>query len=236
MNFAEPLVPGRLLRRYKRFLADVELEDGTCITAHTANTGAMTGCCAPGSRVWLSVSPNPARRYRHTWELVEVAPGSLVGINTARATELVREAIAAGRVPGLDGYAALRSEVRSGDSRIDLLLTGHDRLPDCFVEVKSVTLAEGGIGYFPDAVSARATRHLERLAALAADGIRAVIFFCVQRGDTREVRPADHVDPVYGAALRSAIRAGVEAVAFGARVTPEALILDRALPVCVDPA
>lgn len=233
MQFSDTLMEGRLIQRYKRFLADVELADGEVITAHTANTGAMTGCCRPGSRVWLSRSANPQRKYPYTWELVEVAPDTLCGINTLRSNGLVREAIAAGRVSELAGYATLRSEVRYGreNSRIDLLLEDHARTPSCYVEVKNVTLVEDGIAFFPDAVSARGSKHLRELMEMVDAGQRAVIFFCVQREDCAEVRPADNVDPLYGQTLREALQSGVEAIAYQASVSIRSIQLIQRLPV-----
>jgi sugar fermentation stimulation protein A len=230
MKFEKPLVEGRLLRRYKRFLADVELAGGEIITAHTANTGAMQGCSTPGSRIWLSKSDNPKRKCPYTWELVEGDAGTLVGINTQLSNRLVNEAITAERIPELQGYAKVRSEVRYGqeNSRIDLLLESD--IP-CYVEVKNVTLADQGIGYFPDAVSARGSKHLRELMGVVAAGQRAVIFFCVQREDVSEVRPADHIDAVYGRTLREALEVGVEAIAYGARVSPDGVALWHALSV-----
>ena len=228
MQFDQPLIEGRLIRRYKRFLADVQLGGGEIVTAHSANTGAMTGCSEPGSRVWLSRADNPKRKYSLSWELVESAPGILVGINTLKSNHLVREAIELGAVPELAGYASIRSEVRYGEenSRIDLLLEGE--VP-CYVEVKNVTLADSGIGYFPDAVSARGTKHLRELMSVVAAGQRAVIFFCVQREDVHEVRPAAHIDPVYAATLHEAVAQGVEAIAYAARVSPQEIFLQRRL-------
>ncbi len=224
-------------KRYKRFLADVKLPDGTQIIAHTANTGAMTGCCEPGSRVWLSVSDNPKRKYPHSWELVEAAPRVLCGINTMMSNRLVREAIEQGVVAELQGYARIRAEVKYGEenSRIDLLLEKDGPTKPCYVEVKNVTLAENGVGYFPDAVTARGSKHLRELMAMVEQGKRAVIFFCVQRGDVRELRPADHVDAMYGRTLREALACGVEAMAYGAEVSPEGIVLTRCLPVRVSP-
>lgn len=232
MVFEQPLIPGTLLRRYKRFLADVELSDGRIVTAHSSNTGSMTGCSTPGSAVWLRDSGSTTRKYPLTWELVEAKPGVLVGINTHRANALVREGIENGTLTELAGYTSIRSEVRYGNenSRIDLLLEVSEK-PKCWVEVKSVTLVEDGIAYFPDAVSTRGAKHLRELAQMAANGDRAVIFFCIQRGDAHEVRPADHIDPVYGQALRDAIRAGVEPFAYCTVVSPEGLKLTTALPV-----
>lgn len=234
MRFTSPLIEGTLIRRYQRFLADVELADGTVVTAHTANTGSMLGVCDTGCRVWLSDSGNPRRKYPHSWELIEVRPGTLVGINTARANSLVREAIESGVVAELQGYDSHRGEVRYGGegSRIDLMLEGSPGR--CYVEVKNVTLVEDGVALFPDAVTARGTKHLRELARAAAAGDRAIIFFCIQRGDAREFRPADAIDPVYGETLRSAICQGVEALAYSATVTAAGAELTRPLPVRVD--
>ena len=225
-----PLTEGRLLRRRNRFVAEVELPAGL-VEAHCPNTGSMMGCREPGSRVWLSVAENPARKLAWTWELVESA-GTPVGIHTGRSNGLVREAIEAGVLPALAGYEGIRGEVRYGaNSRIDLLLEADGR-PPCYVEVKNVTAAvEGGIGYFPDAVTERGAKHLREMMAVVASGGRAVLCFCVQRGDVAEVRPADRIDPVYGRTLREALAAGVEAYALGARVTPQAIVLERRLPV-----
>lgn len=237
MQFSQPLVEGRLLRRYKRFLADVELIGGEVITAHTANTGAMTGCAEPGRRVWLSRSDNPKRKYPHTWELVEVRDGVLAGINTQLSNLLVREAIEAGSIAELAGYEKIQAEVRYGEenSRVDLLLSSpaiSQAIP-CYVEVKNVTLVDDGVAFFPDAVSARASKHLRELMSVVDGGQRAVIFFCVQRGDVREVRPAAQVDPHYAQTLHEAIDRGVECLAYAADVATDGVVLKRALPVVV---
>lgn len=228
-----PLVAGQLLGRRQRFLADVKLGDGETVVAHCANTGSMLGCREPGSRVWLSAAADPKRKLAWTWELVEAQPGVIVGIHTGRSNGLVEEAIAAGRIPALAGYAGLRREVRYGaeNSRIDLLLEDAGR-PSCYVEVKNVTAAVAdGVALFPDAVSTRASKHLRELAAMVAAGNRAAIVFCCQRGDVHEVRPADAIDPAYGRALRAAIAAGVEAYALAGRVAPAEIVLDRMVPV-----
>lgn len=237
MKFSPPLISGTLLRRYKRFLLDVELAGGDIVTAHTANTGAMTGCSEPGSRIWLSRSPNPKRKYPLSWELVEVAPEVICGINTQLSNALVREAIEAGQVAELTGYSRIRSEVAYGNesSRIDLLLEADDPadLQACYVEVKNVTLVEDGIAYFPDAVSTRGSKHLRELMAMAQEGFRAVIFYCVQRADCRELRPADAIDAIYGQTLRQALDAGVEALAYKAEVAIDGIELVESLPVMV---
>ncbi len=235
MEFEQTLLPGRLLRRYKRFLADVELDDGEQVTAHTPNTGSMLGCAEPGSRVWLSISQNPARKYRYSWELVETLDGIMVGINTGLSNHLVEDAIRDGTVSELAGYSAIRREVRYGaeNSRIDLLL--EDDGPPCFVEVKNVTLVERGTSYFPDAVSARGSKHLRELAEMVRQGGRGVIFFCIQRQDAVELCPADHIDAVYGQTLRHALRAGVEALAYRAAVTTTGIRLVQGVPVVCPP-
>jgi sugar fermentation stimulation protein A len=232
MRYATPLIEGRLLRRYKRFLADVELAGGGVVTAHTPNTGSLAGCCTPGARVWLRDSGNPERKYRHSWELVEVRRGVLVGINTGLPPLLVQEALRRNRIAALAGYAGVQPEVKYGreNSRIDLLLSG-PRRRDCYVEVKNVTLAQDGRAYFPDAVSARGAKHLRELARVVAGGARGVIFFCVQRADVDAVHPADHIDPDYGRALRRAIARGVEAMAWKAQVTPAGVVLNSPVDV-----
>ena len=232
MKFAAPLVEGRLVKRYKRFLADVELEGGGAITAACPNTGSMMGCCEPGSRVWLSESDSPTRKYRHTWEIVESAR-ELVGINPGLPNRLVREAIETGVIAGLSGYGSIRPEVAFGEerSRIDLLLEDAAR-PACYVEVKNVTAAvTGRVALFPDAVSERGAKHLRELMRLKGQGLRAVLVFCVQRGDVDEVRPADAIDPVYGRTLREAIAAGVEVMAWRAKVSTRDIAIDARLAV-----
>jgi sugar fermentation stimulation protein A len=233
MDFSEPLLEARLIRRYKRFLADVRFADGSVTTVHTPNTGSMLGCQDPGSRVWLRHCANPRRKYPLSWELVEAEGSVLVGLNTALPPWLVQEGITNGIVSELQGYGRVRREVPYGveRSRIDLLLEeGQGR--DCYVEVKNVTAAvERGIALFPDAVSVRASKHLRELMAVAGGGERAVIFFVVQRGDVEELRPADQIDPEYGRMLRAARDAGVELIAYRARVTPESISLETRLPV-----
>lgn len=230
MRFPRPLVTGILLRRYQRFLADVRLDSGEQVTAHCPNTGSMLGLKAPGNRVWLSPADNPARKLAWTWEMVE-ADGVPVGIHTGRANGLVREALEAGLIPGLAGFSGCRAEARlSQRSRTDLLLS----FPSgpCYVEVKSVTAAvTDGVGFFPDAVSDRAARHVRELAEAVAAGARAAVVFCVQRPDVTEVRPADHIDPVFATALRQAARRGVEVHALGAALSAAEIRLHRPLPV-----
>ncbi len=232
MKFSVPLLEGVLVRRYRRFLADVVLSDGRMVTAHTPNTGSMKGCSEPGSRVWLRDSGNPRRKYTLTWELVETDSGVLVGINTGVPGRLVADGIREGVITELQGYDDLLSEVSYGleNSRIDFLLKTKAGA-HCYVEVKNVTLVEGGTALFPDAVTVRGTKHLRELSAIAQAGQRAVIFFCVQRTDAVDVRPADHIDPQYGQALRQALARGVEALAYDASVSPRMVALRHPLPV-----
>jgi sugar fermentation stimulation protein A len=225
------LVEGRLVRREKRFFAHVELADGRRVVSHCANPGSMKGCARERARVWLSESDSPARQLRFTWELVEGEAGGLVCVNTARANQLVAEALTRGAVAELRGWGRTRREVRYGSrSRVDFLLQRGRRL--CYLEVKSVTLDLGGrVAGFPDSVTERGRRHLEELAAMAADGHRAVLLFAVNRSGARAVRPADHIDPRYGEALRSAAGSGVELLAYASRLTTAGMTLARPVPV-----
>ena len=232
MKFAANLVKGRLIRRYKRFLADVQLDDAGVVTAACPNTGSMMGCCEAGSRVWLSESDRATRKYRHTWEIVEVGR-VMVGINTGLPNVLVAEAIGNGTIRELAGYSSVRREVAYGEegSRVDLVLEAAPRKA-CYVEVKNVTAAASkGVALFPDCVSERGTRHLRELMRLKAQGLRPVQLYCVQRGDVREVRPADGIDFEYGKTLREAIAAGVEVLAYRAKVTTAEIRLAERIPV-----
>ncbi|MBT4162836.1 MAG: DNA/RNA nuclease SfsA [Gammaproteobacteria bacterium] len=225
-----------LVRRYKRFLTDVKLADGSIITVHCPNTGSMKNCIEEGADVWLSKSDNPKRKYQYTWEYLRTRRGHTIGINSGRANELAAAAITAGVIPALAGYSELKREVKYGDenSRIDLLLSNGEDCR-CYVEVKSVTLLEDppsrGLGYFPDAVSKRGAKHLRELVSVVRKGHRAVLFFCVQHTGILEVRPADHVDTIYGTLLREAARAGVEIMAFKCRVAQSGFKLWREVPV-----
>jgi len=232
VKFAANLVKGRLIRRYKRFLADVQLDDAGVVTAACPNTGSMMGCCEAGSRVWLSESDRATRKYRHTWEIVEVGR-VMVGINTGLPNVLVAEAIGNGTIRELAGYSSVRREVAYGEesSRVDLVLEAAPRKA-CYVEVKNVTAAASkGVALFPDCVSERGTRHLRELMRLKAQGLRPVQLYCVQRGDVREVRPADGIDFEYGKTLREAIAAGVEVLAYRAKVTTAEIRLAERIPV-----
>lgn len=237
------LVPGVLVRRYKRFLADVRLDDGRDVVAHCPNTGSMRAVNVPGSRVWLSPSDNPKRKLAWTWELIELAQLAdslaLASVHTGRTNRIVEEALAAGQVEELSGFDQLRREVAVDGGRLDFCLTdgtGHQ----AYVEVKQVTLRESdGHGYFPDAVSERGRRHLEVLMALAAQGHRAVLLFCVAHEGIDSVAPADHLDPAYARTLRQASASGVEILARACRFAwhdgrPIAVSLAQALPVVLE--
>ncbi len=235
MQFASPLVPATLLRRYKRFLADVVLEDGTETIVHVANSGAMSGLATPGSRVWLSRPGTPGRKLAFSWELVEADFGAgteLVGINTMYPNALVAEAVRAGRIPALVGYESLRREVKYGvNSRIDLLLEGEGR-PPCYVEVKNVHLVRRpGLTEFPDCVTTRGTKHLVELAAMAAGGARAVMVYLGQIASPQAIALARDIDPAYGAAFNLARAAGVEALAFTCAVSVESIALAHEVPM-----
>jgi sugar fermentation stimulation protein A len=236
MYFDPPLQPAVLLKRYKRFLADVELPDGSLLTVHCPNTGSMLGCDQPGSPVWLSQSANPKRKYPHTWELIETDPGVLVGVNTSRANQLVAEALHEGVVAELGGFQTIKPETRSedGQSRMDFLLLDSQE-QRCYVEVKSVTLDGGnGLALFPDAVTERGRKHIHSLMDCVQRGHRAVLLFCVQRTDARKVSLAGHIDAVYADSLRRALVQGVEVLAYQARLGPREVVLVRRLPFMLE--
>lgn len=232
MKFTAPLVCGRLEKRYKRFLADVVLEDGSAVTAHCANPGSMLGLKEPGSRVWLSLSDNPKRKLKYSWEVIE-ADGALVGINTAHPNKLVEEALEAGRIDGLSGYASLRREVKYGkNSRIDILLES-DTGAKTYVEVKNVHLMRRpGLAEFPDSVTARGAKHLGELADMVAEGHRAAMVFLVQRPDCDRLSLASDIDPIYAAAFAAARAAGVEVHAIGCDVRLDGI--DAIRPVSLE--
>ncbi|MEW6427666.1 MAG: DNA/RNA nuclease SfsA [Thermodesulfobacteriota bacterium] len=230
MKFPAPLLPAVLERRYKRFLADVRLADGRPLTVHCPNSGRMLGCDRPGSPVLLSVSDNPRRRYAHTLEMVEVGD-TWVGVNTARTNDIVLEGILAGAVESLREPAAISREVRvSSASRLDFRLDFRMGR-STYLEVKNCSLAVAGTALFPDAVTARGTRHLRELIALKDAGHRAMVLFCVQRNDAIRFMPAVEIDPGYAAVLAEASRRGVEIVALRAAVSPGEIVLAGKLPV-----
>ena len=235
MDFPSPLLRGRLIKRYKRFLCDVELEDGTVITATCANTGSMKGLVNPGATIWLSESDNPTRKYRHTWEMVEHDAGTgptIVGINTGHPNRIVSEAIEAGRVAPLIGYETLRREVKYGqNSRIDILLEDRKK-GRCYVEIKNVHfMRDKGLAEFPDSVTSRGAKHLGELADMVSEGHRAVMLFLIQRADATRFTLARDIDPAYGQAFDQACTTGVEALAYRCTLSNSGIILDRKIPV-----
>jgi sugar fermentation stimulation protein A len=231
MRLPCPLLEGRLLRRYQRFLADVELADGTVITAHTPNTGSMLQCAVPGHRVLVSIADNPTRKLGYTLELIEVN-GHWVDTHTQRTNRVVEEGLRNGAIAELAG-CQVRAEARYHDSRIDFLLerAGEKAL----VEVKNVTLTSAGdVACFPDAVTLRGQKHLRELMRAHGEGYRAVIFFLIQRGEATACAPADAIDPEYGRLLRQAAEAGVEVLAYKSVVTPEENRLGERIPVLLE--
>jgi sugar fermentation stimulation protein A len=230
----DELQEGTLCRRYKRFLADVELPGGEIITVHCPNTGAMTGCAEPGSRVWLSRSDSKTRKYPHTWEIVETKAG-LACIRSVLANQVVREGFEAGQIRDFDDYPRISTEVKYGaGSRIDLLLEGEGG--KVYIEVKSVTLCrERGVGLFPDAVSERGRKHLRELQAIKDEETRAVMFYCVLHSGIDSVSAAGDIDPAYRHALAEAMSAGVEVLAWKADVKPTGIRLSHPLPFSIDP-
>ncbi|MCV2881660.1 DNA/RNA nuclease SfsA [Actibacterium sp. XHP0104] len=232
MRFQTPLVPGRLIRRYKRFLADIRLEDGREVTAHCANPGSMMGLADPDMRVWVEPNDDPKKKLKFGWRLVDHENGHFTGVDTSVPNRALRAALQAGEVAELSAYRAIRPEVKYGaNSRIDFLLT-QPGLPDTYVEVKSVTLRrEGDLAEFPDSVTARGAKHLAELAEMHAQGHRAVMLFLVQRTDCARVAVASDIDPTYAAACDAARAAGVEMLAYDTRISPDGIDLGHALPV-----
>ncbi len=235
MKFPTPLVRGRLIKRYKRFLADVSLDTGEPVTATCPNTGSMMGLAVPGAAVWLSVSASPTRKYPHTWELVEADAGrgpTLVGINTSHPNRLVADAIASGALAEVSGYATLRREVKYGlSSRIDILLEDPAK-GLCYVEIKNVHLSRrAGLAEFPDSVTERGAKHLAELSAMVAEGHRAVMVYLIQRADADAVSLAADIDPRYAAAFEAARAAGVEAIAYACDLSPTEITIARPVPI-----
>ncbi len=235
MRFPSPLVRGTLIRRYKRFLADVRFDDGRLVTATCPNTGSMLGLTAPGSAVWLSESDSQTRKYRFTWGLVEADLGggpTLVGINTGHPNKLVAEALTAARIKHLAGYPGLRREVKYGrNSRIDLLLECADK-GLCYVEIKNVHFSRRrGLAEFPDSVTARGAKHLAEMSDMVREGHRAVMVYLIQRGDAKKLAFARDIDPDYAAAYDKAIAAGVETIALRCRMSTDEIVVDRPVPI-----
>jgi len=223
------LVPGTFIRRYKRFLTDVELENGQVVTAHCPNTGSMKGCSEAGRPVYLSSHDNPKRKLKYTWELIEM-PTSLVGVNTQVPNRLVFESVRAGAVPELAGYEAFAREIKINDhTRLDLALGGAKKRP-CYVEIKNCTLVDDGAALFPDAVTSRGLKHIGELEALIGAGCRGVMFYFIQRMDARVFKPADHIDPEYGKGLRRAFSAGLEILVYDVSIDLKGIRLNRRVP------
>jgi sugar fermentation stimulation protein A len=221
-----PIVPGTLIKRYKRFLADVKLNDGTVVTAHCPNTGSMKGCSEPGRPVYLSFHDNPKRKLKYTWQLIEM-PTSLVGVNTLVPNRLVFKSVKAGVVPELAGYEAVEREVKVSDhTRLDLALTS-DKKSRCYVEIKNCTLVNDGVASFPDAVTTRGLKHIIELEALVDSGYRGVMFYFIQRMDATVFKPADQIDPEYGTGLRRAVRGGVEILVYDVSIDLKGIRLNR---------
>lgn len=225
-----PLINGILIQRYKRFLADIELETGEKVTAHCPNSGSMKGCAIPGSQVWLSQSDNPKRKYKYTWELIKV-PGTMIGINILVPNKLVKQSIETGLIKELSGYEHVRAEVKtSSHTRLDLLLE-NEAEEKCYVEIKNCTLVEEGMAMFPDAVTTRGQKHLDELEQLVSRGHRGVIFYLIQRMDANAFKPADMIDKIYAEKLRNAVKNGVEVIAMDTVINTRSISIKDALPV-----
>jgi sugar fermentation stimulation protein A len=249
MQFDPPLKSATLIKRYKRFLADVTLPDGSETTIHCANTGAMTGCATPGDKIWYSQSDNPKRKYPLSWELTETQRGYHICVNTMRANQLAVEAIKQNRISELSGYQSLQTEVKYGqeNSRIDILLSAPSR-PNCYIEVKSVTLLgentnlgllsrtdrNKGQGYFPDAVTTRGQKHLRELTEVARHGDRAILLFAVLHSGIEKVSPAHHIDAAYSILLEEAMKAGVEVLCYKAQYSNQKIKLITTVPFSVN--
>ena len=238
MKFVNKLVKGTLLKRYKRFLTDVELDDGRIVIAHCPNTGAMHGCAEPGYEVWLSISDNPKRKLAFTWELAVTKQGQWIGINTHNANKVIAQALAEQKIEELAGYDEIRSEVKYGEegSRIDFFLRQTYRaaenkgLADCYVEVKSVTLLQDKQGFFPDAPTVRGQKHLRELRVMLQQGHRAVLLYCVQHSGIDSVRVAQHIDPDYALELTLAMSAGLEVLCYSTKINQEKIVINQRLP------
>lgn len=234
MKFKTPLIPGKLIKRYKRFLTDVELENGDIVVAHCANSGSMLSVNDPGAPVWLSPANDPKRKLKFTWELVQIGD-AMVGVNTQHPNRIVADAIEAGQVPELTGYDSLRREVKYGkNSRIDILLESENK-PMCYVEVKNTTmrrdLTPGAPAEFPDSVTVRGAKHLDELSDMVREGHRAVMFYLVQRDDADAFTVAADIDPTYAKRLDAAMKAGVEVVAYTCSVSPQEIIVTKPVEV-----
>ncbi|EHZ6872706.1 DNA/RNA nuclease SfsA [Providencia rettgeri] len=228
MEFEPALQPATLIKRYKRFLADVTLPSGEEITIHCANTGAMTGCATPGDTIWYSTSNNTKRKYPYSWELTQTTNGHFICINTLRANQLVAQALAEKHIPELSEYSVIKPEVKYGteNSRIDFYLT-QNGLPDCFIEVKSVTLLENNQGFFPDAVTLRGQKHLRELMHIAKEGKRAILLFVALHTGIHVASAAAHIDKQYALLLEEARQSGVEVLCYQADITIQQMVLSK---------
>ena len=236
MKLEPALIPATLIKRYKRFLADVELSDGRVITVHTPNTGSMMGLSEPGMQVWLRDTQNPTRKYQFSWEMTEPSVGNLVGVHTGIVNQLVTEAIELNRIPELSDYQSVQQERPYGveKSRIDLLLSATGRR-DCYIEIKNVTaIDQSGSAIFPDAITARGQKHLRELMEIVNQGNRAVMFFCIQRQDCHSFRPAYEIDPDYAALLKQAYQHGVEILAYKSTISPESIEITNSVEILTD--
>lgn len=227
MHFTEKLVHGRLIKRYKRFLADIRLDDGTEVVAHCTNSGSMKSCIEEGAEVYLTPVDDPKRKTKFTWEMIKIN-GDWVGINTILPNKLAFEAISVGSIPELSGYNLVKREVKYSDSRFDIY--AENETEKCFIEVKNVSMKVGKYARFPDAVTTRGQKHLKTLMQVKAEGIRAVMLYIIQRSDVEVFAPAEEIDPDYAKLLKEAIRGGVEVIVMQAEVTPERIELKKKLP------
>lgn len=228
MKFEFKLIHGILIKRYKRFLADVKLDDGNIVVAHCTNTGSMTSCLEKGAEVFLSPANDPKRKTKFTWEMIKIN-GDWVGINTGNPNKLAFEALSQNLIGGLKGYTEVKREVKWEDSRFDVM--AHNDSETCFIEVKNVSMKDGDFALFPDAVTTRGRKHLETLIRVKKEGMRAVMLYVVQRSDVSKFSTADNIDPEYGFALRKAIKCGVEVFVVQVKVTPSEITIAKTLPV-----
>ena len=222
------LTQGILVKRYKRFLADVTLANGKTVTAHCPNTGSMTKCSEPGRTVYLSVHDNPKRKLKYTWELIQM-PESLVGVNTMVPNRLVKKSIESGLIEELRGYREIFSEINVGNSRLDLLLT-KEKTDRCYIEIKNCTLVENFTAFFPDAVTSRGRKHFKELQHLVKKGNRCVMFYLIQRMDASRFKPADQIDPQYGVTLRNAVKNHVEILVYDVIISLKSISIGKKIP------
>lgn len=230
VEFESPLIEAVLIKRYKRFLADVMLDNGELLTVHCPNTGSMTNCAQPGWKVFLSESANKKRKYAHTWEMAINDQGHWIGINTNNANKIVKDALQNRKILELAEYSQVTPEYKVGDSRIDFFIQG-DGMPDCYVEVKSMTLCENSLGLFPDAVTQRGKKHALQLAELAKSGHKAVLLFCAQHSGISHFNIAGHIDEEYAHAVSEAQKVGVEVICYGCNFSSDFIELAQSIPI-----